>query len=295
MQAFADPDDVRTRLDRVDHLVDDALATSLFLAAQLRQPLLLEGEPGVGKTSAAHALAQVLDTPLIRLQCYEGLTANEALYEWSYQRQLLAIRLAESHGEHLSDADLFGETYLLERPILRCIRHPGPVPPVLLVDEIDRADDEFEALLFEFLGECSLTIPELGTLHATVKPIVILTSNRSRELHDALKRRCLYHWIEYPTAERAAEIVRRSVPGASDSLIADTTTFVGRVRDLDLDKSPGLAEVIDWVSALTALGAQELVRADLLRTLGAVVKTPDDHRTVVEALDALHVDGAASA
>ncbi len=293
--SFADPDDVRIRLDAVDHLVDDGLATALFLAAELRQPLLLEGEPGVGKTSAARSMAEALGTPLIRLQCYEGLAANEALYEWNYQRQLLAIRLAESHGEALTDTDLFDEAYLLERPILRCVRHRGDTPPVLLIDEIDRADDEFEALLFEFLGEASLTIPEVGTLRATVPPIVILTSNRSRELHDALKRRCLYHWIEYPTATRAAEIVRRSVPSASESLVADTTTFVGRVRELNLDKAPGLAEAIDWVSALAALGVHELVRHDLVRTLGAVVKTPDDLRMVVEALDELGAGDAASA
>jgi MoxR-like ATPase len=292
---FSDPDDVRVRLDEVNHLVDDALATSLYLAVQLRQPLLLEGEPGVGKTSAAHALATAIDAPLIRLQCYEGLAVNEALYEWNYQRQLLAIRLAEARGDALTDADLFDETYLLERPILRCVRHAGPTPPVLLIDEIDRADDEFEALLFEFLGESSLTIPELGTLRCVVAPIVILTSNRSRELHDALKRRCLYHWIEYPSTQRAADIVRRSVPGAADALIADTTAFVGRVRGLDLDKAPGLAEAIDWVSALTALGIHELLREDVVRTLGAVVKTPDDHRTVLEALDELGADGVASA
>ncbi len=293
--SFTDPDDVRIRLDAVDHLVDDGLATALFLAAELRQPLLLEGEPGVGKTSAARSMAEALGTPLIRLQCYEGLAANEALYEWNYQRQLLAIRLAESRGEALTDTDLFDEAYLLERPILRCVRHRGDTPPVLLIDEIDRADDEFEALLFEFLGEASLTIPEVGTLRATVPPIVILTSNRSRELHDALKRRCLYHWIEYPTATRAAEIVRRSVPSASESLVADTTTFVGRVRELDLDKAPGLAEAIDWVSALAALGVHELARRDLVRTLGAVVKTPDDLRMVVEALDELGAGDAASA
>src|SRR3954451_24883758 len=213
------PDEVRSRLDAVDYLVDDGLAMAVFLSLRLGKPLLLEGEPGVGKTAAAKALAAALDTPFIRLQCYEGLTAGEALYEWNYQRQLLAIRLAEARREKLSDADLFTAEFLQERPILRAVRHAGPTPPVLLIDEIDRADDEFEALLFEFLGEAAVTVPELGTFTARRRPVVVLTSNRSRELHDALRRRCLYHWIEFPSAPRAAEIVRRAVPAAADPLI----------------------------------------------------------------------------
>jgi len=210
---------------------------------------LAGGRTRVGKTAAAKALARALNAPLIRLQCYEGLTASEALYEWNYQRQLLAIRLAESRDEKLSDADLFTEEFLQERPILQCIRYQGPVVPVLLIDEIDRADDEFEALLFEFLGEASITIPELGTYTAERRPMVILTSNRSRELHDALRRRCLYHWIDFPGPMRAVEILRRTVPAANDGLILSATDFVGRVRGLDLDKPPGMAETIDWVSA----------------------------------------------
>jgi MoxR-like ATPase len=289
-----DSAEVRRRLDAVDYLVDEGMATALFLALTLSQPLLLEGEPGVGKTSAAKALARVLEAPLIRLQCYEGLTVSEALYEWNYQRQLLAIRLAESRHERLADADLFTEEFLQERPILRAIRHKGPVAPVLLIDEIDRADDEFEALLFEFLGEAAITIPELGTFTAARRPVVVLTSNRSRELHDALRRRCLYHWIDFPAAARAAEIVRRSVPTASEPLIVSATEFVGRVRSLDLDKSPGMAEAIDWVSALTALGVADLVRADVLRTLGAIAKTPDDRQTISGALDELGLAEAAS-
>jgi MoxR-like ATPase len=257
----------------------------LFLASALGQPLLLEGEPGVGKTAAAIALAAALDAPLIRLQCYEGLTAGEALYEWNYQRQLLAIRLAESQQEKLEEGDLFTEEFLSERPILRCVRAAGPVPPVLLIDEIDRADDEFEALLFEFLGEASVTIPELGTFTAVRRPFVVLTSNRSRELHDALRRRCLYHWIEFPDAERAVRIVRRRVPAANDALIASATEFVGRARALDLDKAPGLAETIDWVSALTVLGASSLARVDALRTLVAIAKTPDDRDAIAELLE----------
>ena len=277
--------DLQARLDAVDYLVDQGMATALYLSLALGQPLLLEGEPGVGKTSAAKALAKVLGAPLIRLQCYEGLTASEALYEWNYQRQLLAIRLAESRNEKLADADLFTEEFLQERPILAAVRQAGPVPPVLLIDEIDRADDEFEALLFEFLGEAAITIPELGTFTAARAPIVILTSNRSRELHDALRRRCLYHWIEFPTAARAAEILRRSVPAAGEPLIASTTDFVGRVRDLDLDKAPGMAEAIDWVSALAVLGVSELSRSDIIQTLVAVAKTADDRDAVVAALD----------
>jgi MoxR-like ATPase len=286
-----DSDEVRRRLDELDYLVDDGLATALYLAMTLEQPLLLEGEPGVGKTAAAKALALALDAPLIRLQCYEGLSASEALYEWNYQRQLLAIRLAEARHETLADADLFTEEFLQERAILRAVRASGPVAPVLLIDEIDRADDEFEALLFEFLGETSITIPEIGTFVAERRPVVILTSNRSRELHDALRRRCLYHWIDFPAPERAAEILRRSVPVANESLITSVTQFVGRVRGLDLDKAPGMAETIDWVAALSALGAADLARPEVLRTLGALLKTPDDRAAVVDAFDTLTSTG----
>ena len=284
---FADADNVRQRLDEVGHLVDDGTATALLLATLLDRPLLLEGEPGVGKTSVAKALAKALDTPLIRLQCYEGLTAGEALYEWNYQRQLLAVRLTETHGRELSDADLFTEDFLLDRPLLRAVRHQGPLPAVLLIDEIDRADDEFEALLFEFLGESAISIPELGTFTAVRPPVVVLTSNRSRELHDALRRRCLYHWIDFPTPERTAEILRRTVPAANEPLIASTTQFIGRVRELDLDKAPGMAEAIDWVSALAALRVARLARDDIVRTLSTVAKSPDDRIAVVGALDTL--------
>ncbi|MBR8744845.1 MoxR family ATPase [Nocardiopsis sp. MG754419] len=280
-----DADEVRRRLDARDHLVDEGTATALSLAMTLGRPLLLEGEPGVGKTAVAKALALVLDAPLIRLQCYEGLTAAEALYEWNHQRQLLAVRLAESRGERLDDGDLFSARFLLDRPILRAVRHRGPVAPVLLIDEVDRADDEFEALLLEFLGEASVTVPELGTFTARRPPLVVLTSNRSRDLHDALRRRCLYHWITYPEPERAVAILRRRVPEAGEALVASATAFVGRVRALELDKAPGMAETIDWVSALGALGVTDLVRDDVVRTLSALIKTPDDHDTVVAALD----------
>jgi MoxR-like ATPase len=292
---LASVEQIRQELDQVDYLVDEGTATALFFAVTLGRPVLLEGEPGVGKTSAAKALARALDTELIRLQCYEGLAVSEALYEWNYQRQLLAIRLAESAGRALSDADLFTEEFLQERPILKAIRYRGPSAPVLLIDEIDRADDEFEALLFEFLGESAITVPELGTFTAARRPIVVLTSNRSRELHDALRRRCLYHWIEFPEPARAAEILRRSVPAAAAPLIASTTEFVGRVRGLDLDKAPGMAETIDWVSALSALGVSELQRGDIVRTLSAVAKTPDDRTTITESLDELGYPSPASA
>lgn len=289
---FQDVDEVMRRFDAQDYLLDAGTASAIYLAITLGRPLLLEGEPGVGKTTAAKTLAVVLDTPLVRLQCYEGLTAGEALYDWNYQRQLLSIRLAEARSTSIEEADLYTETYLVDRPILQCVRHRGPTPPVLLIDEIDRADDEFEALLLEFLGESAVTIPELGTFVAEHPPIVVLTSNRSRDLHDALRRRCLYHWIDYPEPARAAAIVRRTVPGATAPLIQHATQFVGNIRDLDLDKPPGVAETIDWVAALVALGVMDLVSAETsaLTSLGALAKTPDD-RTLVR--DAYQLSAAA--
>jgi MoxR-like ATPase len=278
--------EMRAALDEVDYLVDEGLSMALYLATKLGQPLLLEGEPGVGKTTAAKALAESLRTPLIRLQCYEGITASEALYEWNYPRQMLAIRLAEASDGDITSADLFTPEFLLDRPLLKAIRHTADAPAVLLIDEIDRSDDEFEALLLEFLGESSITVPELGTFTADRPPIVILTSNRSRELHDALKRRCYYHWIDYPTVERAAEIVRRRVPGASKQLVDAATAFVSSARSLDLDKPPGLAEAIDWVHALHALGLAELERPIALATVGSIAKTPDDHAAIRAAIDA---------
>ncbi|MFN8032869.1 MAG: MoxR family ATPase [Mycobacterium sp.] len=280
---FADVADVIARFDQHGYLLDEGTASAFYLAGALNRPLLLEGEPGVGKTTAAKTLAAVLDTPLIRLQCYEGLTAAEALYDWNYQRQLLAIRLAESRGAGLDEADLYTEDYLVDRPILACVRHRGPTPPVLLIDEIDRADDEFEALLLEFLGEATVTVPELGTFHAAQPPLAVLTSNRSRDLHDALRRRCLYHWIDYPDPMRAAAIVRRTVPGATAALIEHATQFVGRARELDLDKPPGVAETIDWVAALVALGVGDLVDPAALAGLSTLAKTPDDSVGLREA------------
>lgn len=283
MTLFADVEDVVHRFDAKDFLLDIGTASAIFLAVRIGRPLLLEGEPGVGKTTAAKALAAVLGTPLVRLQCYEGLTASEALYDWNYQRQLLSIRLAEARGARIEESDLYSERYLVDRPILQCVRHQGPTAPVLLIDEIDRADDEFEALLLEFLGESTVTVPELGTFAAKYPPIAVLTSNRSRDLHDALRRRCLYHWIDYPEPSRAAAIVRRTVPGATAPLIEHATQFVGRARDLDLDKPPGVAETIDWVAALVSLGVADLVDADALASLGALAKTPDDRALIHDA------------
>ncbi|MDT7710159.1 MAG: hypothetical protein QOG20_5766 [Pseudonocardiales bacterium] len=273
-----DVDGLRAGLDGVGYLADDALATALFLAVALAQPILLEGEPGVGKTQAAKALAQVLDTPLLRLQCYEGLTAAESLYEWNYPRQLLAIRLAESRGDQLRDADLFTREHLLARPLLAAVEHPGPRPAVLLIDEIDRADDEFEAFLFEMLAEAAVTIPELGTVAATVPPVAVLTSNRTRDLHDALKRRCLYHWIGYPDVAHVEEIVRRRVPAAAGWLAGQVAATVGRLRTLELQKQPGVAEAISWTTALHVLGVADLDEAAADRTLGAVLKYDEDVR-----------------
>src|SRR5690242_13400547 len=214
------------RLAAVDYLVDEALATSIFLGVRLPQPLLLEGEAGVGKTAAAIALAAVLDTPLVRLQCYEGIDAAEALYEWNYPRQLLSIRLADARRPELREEDRVRPDYLIRRPLLRALEHPGPRPAVLLVDEIDRADDDFEASLLELLAEAAVTIPEIGTITATHPPVIVLTSNRTRDLHDAVKRRCLYHWIDFPSRERAVEIVRRRVKGSSESLAVQVADAV---------------------------------------------------------------------
>jgi MoxR-like ATPase len=278
--AVPDPDALATRLDGADYLADQPLATAMFLAVRLPQPLLLEGEAGVGKTEAAKALAIALGTPLIRLQCWEGIDSSEALYEWNYPRQLLAIRLAEASGHDLSEHELFDREYLIPRPLLQAIEHRGELPPVLLVDELDRADDDFEAFLFELLAESSVTIPELGTIKAEAPPIVILTSNRTRDLHDALKRRCLYHWIDYPTPEREAEIVRRRVPGSSEQLALDVTHALRRLRGSDVQKLPGIAEAIDWVAALELLGADRLDAAAADRTLGSVLKYREDQELV---------------
>jgi MoxR-like ATPase len=279
-EAVPDPDTLRAALDAVGYLTDTGLATALYLALRLPQPLLLEGEPGVGKTEAARAVAAVLGSPLIRLQCYDGLDAAEALYEWNYPRQLLSIRLAETRGATPTEADLFTDAFLLRRPVLAALTHPGPTPAVLLIDEIDRADDDFEAFLLEVLAEASVTIPEIGTVRATVAPIVVLTSNRTRDLHDALKRRCLYHWIDYPDSDRVVEIVRRRAPGTPYALAADVAAAVRRLRTLEIQKPPGIAESIDWISALTLLGVERLDQDAVDSTLGVLVKYREDHELV---------------
>jgi len=268
-------EELLARLDGAGYLADRGLATALFLASELPQPLLLEGEAGVGKTEAVKALARALGTPLLRLQCYEGIDAGEALYEWDYPRQLLAIRLAEAGGG-AEGLDLFTREYLVARPVLQAIEHPGPRPAVLLVDEVDRADDEFEAFLFEMLAEAAVTVPELGTIAAVLPPIVVLTSNRTRDLHDALKRRCLYHWIYYPSFDRTVAIVRWRVPAASTPVIESAAAAVARLRTLDVQKPPGVAETIDWVSALTLLGLDRLGPEAADATLGSVLKYRED-------------------
>jgi MoxR-like ATPase len=275
-----DAESVAARLDAVDYLADTGLATGLFLSLRLPQPLLLEGEAGVGKTEAARALADALGTPLIRLQCYEGMDSSEALYEWNYPRQLLRIRLAEAGGADIAEEDLFAREYLVSRPVLAALEHPGPLPAVLLIDELDRADPDFEAFLLEVLADAAVTIPELGTVRAAVPPAVVLTSNRTRDLHDALKRRCLYHWIDYPSPAREVEIVRRRVPGTSGRLAGDVVAALGRLRAADVQKPPGIAEGIDWVAALELLGAERLDVDAADRTLGAVLKYREDQESV---------------
>jgi len=279
-ERFPDVAALTAALETTGYLAGQQLAAALFLAVRMGQPILLEGEPGVGKTEAAKALATAIDTPLVRLQCYEGIAAAEALYEWNYPRQLLAIRLAEAAGEHIRDRDLFSREYLLSRPLLTALLHPGPRPAVLLIDEVDRADDEFEAFLFELLAEAAVTIPELGTQRATLPPVTVLTSNRTRDLHDALKRRCLYHWIAYPDTPRVAEIIRRRVPVAGEALAGQIAVAVQRLRKLDLTKPPGISEAISWASALSVFGAAELSGSMADQTISTVLKYPEDEQLV---------------
>ena len=275
-----DVETLAQRLASIDYLVDEGLATTMFLSLRLPQPLLLEGEAGVGKTEAAKALATILDTPLIRLQCYEGIDAAEALYEWNYPRQLLSIRLADARNSELGESELFGPDYLIRRPLMRALEHPGPRPAVLLIDEIDRADDDFEAFLLQLLGEASVTIPEIGTIRATHPPIIVLTSNRTRDLHDAVKRRCLYQWIDYPNRQREVDIVRRRVRGASETLAVQVADAISRMRKSDIQKPPGVAEAIDWLAALSLLGVERLDADAVERTLGSVLKYSEDQEVI---------------
>jgi MoxR-like ATPase len=259
------------------YVADRDLATSVFLSLALERPLLLEGEAGVGKTEVARTLAAALDTDLIRLQCYEGIDVATAVYEWDYPRQMLEIRLLEARGEgeRAAARDVFSEHFLLRRPLLQALRAQAPAP-VLLIDEVDRADEEFEAFLLELLSDFQVTIPEIGTIRAGVRPRVILTSNRTREVHDALKRRCLYHWIDYPSAVRELEILRARLPGLDVRLAGEIVAFVQRLRGADLTKVPGIAETLDWAAALTALGWDTLDPARVEQTLGVLLKYQED-------------------
>ena len=267
-------------LASADYVADRRLATAVFLALSLGRPLFLEGEAGVGKTELAKALSAGLGAELIRLQCYEGLDVSSAVYEWNGQRQMMAIRLAEASGrarEGALERDLFSEAYLVKRPILRALESAaGGKPPVLLIDELDRADEPFEAYLLEVLSDFQVTIPELGTVRAERAPIVVVTSNRTREIHDAVKRRCLYHWVDYPSAARELEILRRKAPGAAERLSREVVAFVQRLRTMDLYKAPGVAETIDWTRSLLLLDAMTLDPQTVSDTLGALLKYQDD-------------------
>jgi MoxR-like ATPase len=273
-------------LEQHAYLADDGLATACFLSLRMRRPLFLEGEAGVGKTELAKTLAAVLDTPLIRLQCYEGLDAAQALYDWDFPRQLLHLRAAEAAGVtdvQRLESELYDRRFLVSRPLLQALEtSSGDHPSVLLVDEIDRADDEFEAFLLEVLSDFTISIPELGTIHADRPPVVVVTSNRTREVHDALKRRCLYHWLEHPAFDREVAIIRRRLPGAAEHLVRQVAGAAGRLRELDLLKAPGVAESLDWTEALVTLGARDLDPDTAAVTLGAVLKYREDTDRVVD-------------
>jgi MoxR-like ATPase len=279
--------DVEAALRANSYLPDHGLATAIYLALAMRRPLLLEGEPGVGKTEVSKTLARIMDADLVRLQCYEGIDASQALYEWDYSRQLLYARALQGGELDVKERvhELYGPEFLLERPLLRAIREGRSA--VLLIDELDRSDDEFEAFLLEVLSDFTVTVPEMGTIHADEPPVVIITSNRTRELHDALKRRCLYHWIDYPALEREIEIIKLRVPGVSEKLARAVATAVATLRGLDLIKPPGAAEAIDWAQALAILGADGVEDGAARDTLGWVIKNHDDLQRVEEALPEL--------
>ena len=278
--------EVRSALDANNYLASDGLATSVFLAMSLNRPLLLEGEAGVGKTELAKVLATIRNCELIRLQCYEGIDAAQAMYDWDYSRQLLHLRTVEATGEASSlgadalEGQLYSEKFLVRRALLKAIDQHNGVAPVLLIDEIDRADDEFEAYLLEVLSDFQITIPELGTYKATNPPLVVLTSNRTRDVHDALKRRCLYHWVEHPDFDREVEIVRRRVPQVAETLARQVSAAVEALRKMQLYKPPGVAETIDWATALGQLGVRELDESVVEATLGTVLKYREDHERV---------------
>lgn len=277
--AFAGIDELQGALAMRNYIADRPLATALFLALKLNKPLLLEGEAGVGKTEIAKTLTTILGTQLIRLQCYEGLDASTAIYEWNYPRQLLQIRLAEAQGTNQA-ANIFTREFLIQRPLLQAIDASHTQAPVLLIDELDRADEEFEAFLLELLSDWQITIPELGTIKATHPPIVIITSNRTREVHDALKRRCLFHWVDYPTLDKELHILAARIPNINATLARQIVVFVQELRRLDLFKIPGVAETIDWANALVALNTTALTLETVDDTLGAILKYQDDLQQV---------------
>jgi MoxR-like ATPase len=275
-----DVDDVVKGLAEHDYLADEGLATSIFLALRLRRPLLLEGEAGVGKTEVAKVLSRWTGGELLRVQCYEGIDAAQAVYEWDYSRQLLHLRAVEASHERVNEDELYSERFLVKRPLLRAIASDAHVPPVLLIDEIDRADDEFEAFLLEILSDWSITVPELGVIRASVPPVAVLTSNRTRDVHDALKRRCLYHWIPHPDFERELAIVRIRAPQVPDALARDVAAATEAMRGMELYKPPGVAETIDWAEALATLGAARLDEPMIHATLGTILKYREDQERV---------------
>ncbi|HSK11847.1 MAG TPA: MoxR family ATPase [Phnomibacter sp.] len=283
MQQLQTPSDLIPFLDEHRYVADDELVTALFLLLKLHKPLLLEGPPGVGKTEIALVLAQWLDTPLIRLQCYEGLDVNAAVYEWNYQKQLLAIRLQEGSGLSVQEKEhhIFSDEYLLKRPLLQAISE-AERSPVLLIDELDRSDEEFEAFLLELLSAFQISIPEIGTIKAKHKPFVVLTSNRTRELSDALKRRCLYHWVDYPDLQKEMTIVQKRLPSIEHGMLQQVVQAVQKLRQLKLVKTPGISETIDWAQALMTLGFRQLDNEALERTLGSILKSVEDIRMVKE-------------
>ena len=269
-------DDLQAALREQLYIADRGLATAIYLALRLHRPLFLEGEAGVGKTEVAKVIARLLDTDLIRLQCYEGLDVHHAVYEWNYTRQMMHIRVMEARGERAAEAELFGPDFLLRRPLLQAIENSREKAPVLLVDEVDRSDEEFEAFLLEVLSDFQITIPEIGTIKAERPPVAVITSNRTREVHDALKRRCLYYWIDYPGFDKEFEIVRAKVPQASAQLARQITGFIQELRRADLYKVPGVAETLDWTAALVALDQQALEPGIVEETLGVILKYQDD-------------------
>ena len=283
-------DDIKNHLDKQQYIADRSLSTSLFLSLKMKKPIFLEGEPGVGKTEVGKVLSKIMNTKLIRLQCYEGLDVHNAIYEWNYSRQILQIRLMEAGGqtnkEKITD-EIFGSKFLIKRPLYNAIDHGDIIPPVLLIDELDRADEEFEAFLLEILSDYQISIPEIGTIKAKVPPVVVITSNRTREVHDALKRRCLYHWIGYPSAKQEFEIIKCRIPDISISLGKQIVSFVQAIRKKELYKSPGVAETLDWSNALIKLGTTELSKEITKDTLGTLLKYQDD----IESMDSETTQG----